>query len=235
MLIGILQTGHAPDDLSGEAGDYPSMFMRLLGGRGFDFRTWSVVDMEFPAAVTAADAWLLTGSRHGAYEDLPFIAPLEAFIRDAWARGVPLVGICFGHQIIAQALGGRVEKFAGGWSVGPTDYRFGDRTLVLNAWHQDQVVALPPGAEVVATAPGCAVAALAYGDRAFTVQAHPEFDDAFLDGLMRLRGRAVPPDRLAAARARLGTPLDGAAIADRIAAFLRRPRPARAIAAAVEA
>jgi GMP synthase-like glutamine amidotransferase len=235
MLIGILQTGHTPEDLVDEAGDYPSMFVRLLDGHGFSFRTWRVVDMEFPASAAAADAWLLTGSRHGAYEDHPFIPPLEALIRDAYAQGVPLVGICFGHQIIAQALGGRVEKFAGGWSVGPTEYRFGDRPLMLNAWHQDQVVALPPGAEVVASSPFCANAALLYGDRAFTVQAHPEYGDDFLVGLMRTRGGAVPPDRLAAAQARLGTPLDRAEVADRIAAFLMQPRPKRRAEAAAEA
>lgn len=232
MLIGILQTGRAPDDLAGETGDYPAMFERLLDGHGFAFRSWPVLDMQFPASVHDADAWLITGSRHGAYEGHAFIPPLEAFIRSAYATTVPLVGVCFGHQIIAQALGGRVEKFAGGWSVGQTDYDFGGQTLRLNAWHQDQVTRLPPGAEVVGRSPFCAHAALAYGDRAFTVQAHPEFRDDFIAGLIRTRGRGVvPDDRLAEADARLGGRLDNDAIAARIAAFLRRPRaaaPARA-------
>lgn len=225
MLIGILQTGHAPDALVAQSGTYPDMFRQLLAGQGFSFRDYAVVDLDFPADVHDCDGWLLTGSRHGAYEDHAFIAPLEAFIRRAYAARVPMVGICFGHQIIAQALGGRVEKFAGGWSVGPQDYAFGDETIRLNAWHQDQVTRLPAGAEVVGTSPFCTHAALAYGDRAFTVQAHPEFSSDFVTGLMEKRGKGVVPEPLMdAARARLDQPLDDHRIAARIAAFFKAPR-----------
>ncbi|MDO9525828.1 MAG: type 1 glutamine amidotransferase [Gemmobacter sp.] len=225
MLIGILQTGHAPANLAGEMGDYPDMFARLLDGYGFTFKTWPVVDMSFPPDVHAADGWLLTGSRHGAYEDHPFIAPLEQFIRQAYAEQVPLVGICFGHQIIAQALGGKVEKYGGGWSVGPQAYDFEGETLILNAWHQDQVTVAPPGAKVIAGSEFCTNAALAYDDRALTVQAHPEFQDSFVDGLMRTRGRGVvPDDRLKAAADQLGTPLSDKIIAARIAEFFLHPR-----------
>ncbi len=124
MLIGILQTGLVPDVLHSEMGDYPDMFMRILDGNGFTFRTYRVVEGEFPASVTECDGWLITGSRHGAYEDLPWIPVLEQFIRDSFAAHVPMVGVCFGHQIIAQAMGGKVEKFAGGWAVGAQDYDF---------------------------------------------------------------------------------------------------------------
>lgn len=225
MLIGILQTGYAPEDLQAANGDYPDMFARMLAGHGFTFRTWKVVDMEFPASVQDAEGWLITGSRHGAYEDHAFIPPLEAFIRDIHAAHVPLVGICFGHQIIAQALGGRVEKFAGGWSVGPSDYDFGGDTVTLNAWHQDQVVQRPEGAEVLATSGFCENAALVYDDRALTVQAHPEFDDRFLRGLIEKRGRGTVPDALIdRAEARLGQPNGAGTIASRIADFFKQPR-----------
>lgn len=225
MRIGILQTGHAPDALIGRTGDYGDMFKRLLGGHGFDFRVYSVVDMEFPQGVHECDGWLLTGSRHGAYEDHPFIAPLEDFIREAYAERVPLVGVCFGHQIIAQALGGKVEKYSGGWSVGPTRYRMNGEEIRLNAWHQDQVVKVPEGAEVVATSPFCENAALIYGDRAFTVQAHPEFDNAFLADLIAARGRGLVPERLLAeAEAGLADPVDQRAMARQIAEFFKKPR-----------
>ena len=225
MLIGILQTGEAPEVLSTSMGDYPDMFADLLAGRGLTFRTWRVEKMDFPASVHDCDGWLVTGSRHGAYEDHPFIAPLERFLRDAMAARVPIVGICFGHQILAQAMGGRVERFAGGWAVGPTDYDFDGETMTLNAWHRDQVTEVPEGAEIIARNPFCKAAGLAYGDRALTVQAHPEFRDAFVEGLMRTRGPGlVPEERMKAARARLGRGNDAARLADRITEFFTRAR-----------
>lgn len=225
MRIGILQCGQSPAQLKDELGDYPDMFVRLLDGRGFTFRTWHVEGMEFPADVHEAEGWLLTGSRHGAYEDHDFIPPLEDFIRQAHSAGVPMVGICFGHQIIAQALGGKVVKHPDGWAVGAQDYDFGGKPVTLNAWHQDQVVSRPEGAEVAGRSDFCRNAALIYGDRAFTVQAHPEFDDAFVQGLMDTRARGVvPQDLLDRAAARMGQARDASGIADRIEAFFKQPR-----------
>lgn len=225
MLIGILQTGHVSDTIRERVGDYPSLFVNLLQDQGFEFRTWSVVDMDFPPDVTACDGWLLTGSRHGAYEDHPFIPPLEDFIRAAYAAQVPLVGICFGHQIIAQAMGGRVEKFSGGWSVGPQSYDFEGKKIRLNAWHQDQVVDLPPGAEVIGRSEFCDNAALLYDDRALTIQAHPEFADNFIEELIdHYRQGGIPPEQIARAEAALGGDLDRRLLAGRIADFFRQPR-----------
>lgn len=225
MHIGILQCGQSPAQLKDELGDYPDMFVRLLDGRGFRFTTWHVEGMEFPGDVHDADGWLLTGSRHGAYEDHAFIPPLEDFIRRAFTEAVPMVGICFGHQIIAQALGGTVVKHPAGWAVGAQDYDFGGRQVVLNAWHQDQVVTIPPEAEVAGSNDFCRNAALVYGDRAFTVQAHPEFEDAFVRGLMETRARGVvPQDLLDRADARMGEAGGAAGIADRIEAFFKQPR-----------
>jgi len=227
MRIGILQTGLAPDSLAPAMGDYPDMFVRLLDGHGLTFRAWRVLEGEFPASVRDCDGWLITGSRHGAYEDHPWIPPLEAFIRDAYAAHVPLVGICFGHQIVAQAMGGRVERHANGWAVGATDYDFAGETLTLNAWHRDQVTTVPPNARVVASNAFCANAALLYDDRAFTVQAHPEFRADFVDGLMQTRGKGVVPDALMSeAASRLAQPINDRTIAGQIAAFFKQPRAA---------
>ena len=224
MRIGILKCGQSPEVLRGELGDYDTMFERLLAGRGFDFATWHVEAMEFPASVHEAGGWLLTGSRHGTYEEHAFIPPLEDFIRRAYAAGVPLVGICFGHQIIAQALGGRVEKFPGGWSIGPQDYDFDGETVTLNAWHQDQVVERPQDAQVVASSGFCTNAALVYGDRAFTVQAHPEFDDAMIHGLIEHRSDTVPSELVAEALTHMDDAAQSKLIADRIEAFFKAPR-----------
>jgi GMP synthase-like glutamine amidotransferase len=222
MLIGILQAGQLPDQLRDTTPDYPEMFEALLEGNGFTFKSWLVEEMEFPDAVTDADGWLITGSKHGAYSPLPFIAKLEDFIRKAYARHVPMAGICFGHQVIATALGGTVEKFSEGWSVGPQPYDFSGETLVLNAWHQDQIVALPADATVWASSEFCKYAGLRYGDRAISVQAHPEYGDAFIKGLINFRGRGVvPDDRLDTAERSFGQPLAAKRIADDLALFFK--------------
>ena len=225
MLIGILQTGLAPEALSEELGDYPDLFAQLLEGNGFTFRSFRVVDGVFPTTVRDCDGWLITGSRHGAYENHPWIAPLEQFIRDSFAAHVPMVGVCFGHQIIAQAMGGKVELYAGGWAVGATDYDFDGATMTLNAWHRDQVTQVPKGAKVIASNDFCANAVLLYEGHALTMQPHPEFRPEFVDGLIRTRGKGVVPDDLmATATARLTEPLQNRNMANQIAAFFKESR-----------
>lgn len=227
MKIGILQTGTSPDGMVAQFGSYGDLFKRLLAGRGFDFSVHDIEHMDFPPGPEAADGWLITGSRHGAYEDHPFIAPLEALIRDIRQAGRPLVGICFGHQIVAQALGGKVEKFDGGWSVGPVEYDFEGEPIRLNAWHRDQVTEVPPDAEVIAGTPFCRYAGLRYGDDILTVQPHPEMTPEFLGRLAEERGRGlVPDDQLAVALAAAPVTDGPARLADRIARFLRARVPA---------
>ena len=196
MKIGILQAGHAPDVMISKTGDYGELFQNFLSGEGFDFTIYSIVDMEFPSSTSDAEGWLITGSRHGTYEAHDFIPPLEALIRDIHERQLPLTGICFGHQIIAQALGGKVEKYSGGWSVGHTEYTFEDEVTTLNAWHQDQVTEVPSDAVSTGSSSFCKFAFLVYGSHIFSVQAHPEFSADFIEGLIDYRGRGVVPDQL---------------------------------------
>ena len=225
MQIGILETGHAPDVLRPELGDYSDLFERLLDGHGFAFRRYDAEAMVFPQNIDECDGWLITGSKHGAYEGHPFIAPLEKLIREIHAAKMPLVGVCFGHQIIAQALGGRVEKFAGGWSIGRQPYHFEGREIALNAWHQDQVTALPPGAEVVASSEKCPNAAILYPGRAYTVQPHPEFRRNYVDSLIQHRAPGVVPQPLIEdAASKLEMPLDSADLGAQFARFFKEGR-----------
>lgn len=225
MKIGILQTGHAPEELLPKLGDYSDIFQRMLDGHGFTFETFNVVDMDFPDGTEAADGWLITGSKHGAYEDHPWIAPLEDLIREIHARKAPMIGVCFGHQIIAQALGGKVVKYPKGWSVGRTSYRLEGKDIALNAWHQDQVVERPAEARVLGVNAFCENAVLAYGDHIWTVQPHPEFGSEFIEGLINTRGKGVVPDhQLQEAAANLNQPTHNADIAAFMAAFFQKER-----------
>lgn len=224
MKIGILITGHPPDELSAN-GRYDAYFQRLLGEDGFTYHGYAVVDGEMPKSVDEAEGWLITGSKHGAYEPHGWIPPLEQFIRDCYAAHIPMIGVCFGHQIIAQALGGKVEKFAGGWSVGAVDYTLNGETMRINAWHQDQVVQKPEAAEVIGHTDFCANAALVYDDRIWTIQPHPEYGHDFLDGLIKHRGKGlVPDDQLGDAQNKLGAHLDSDKVAEQMRAFFKKER-----------
>ncbi|MEM9523948.1 MAG: type 1 glutamine amidotransferase [Pseudomonadota bacterium] len=232
MEIGILECGHAAPAAAKVHGDFRDMFAALLDGYGLNFQAFDVENMHFPDDVRLCDGWLLTGSKHGVYEDHAFIPPLEVFIRDAFAARVPMVGICFGHQIIAQALGGRVEKFRAGWAIGRQIYDFEELgEIALNAWHQDQVMEYPAPARAVAASDFCKNAALIYDDWAFTIQAHPEFTSALVADYVEMRrGTAdYPDDRMdaAAGHAAAGKPIDRTPIAGRIADFFKNSHAKR--------
>lgn len=225
MKIGILQCGHTPDEVKASHGDFDVLFHQMLEGHGFSFKTWNVVDMEFPKGPKSADCWLVTGSKHGAYEDHPFIPPLEELIRKIYATDRPMVGICFGHQIIATALGGSVEKFTGGWAIGRHDYEIeGLGRVAVNAWHQDQVTVVPEGAKVIGSSPFCRNAALVYGDKIMTVQPHPELTNPVIASYIENRRGTgdYPEDLMDQAQACVSLENEGDAVAQMLAQFLTK-------------
>ena len=185
-------------ELQANLGDYNTLYSRLLAGHGhdFDLETFSVVDMDFPLNLEAADGWLISGSKHGTYEDHAFIPPLEDLIRAIHASGKPMIGICFGHQIISQALGGTVVKYDQGWSVGRVEYNMQGQTFALNAWHQDQVVQPPKGAITVGYYSFCLHAALTNVNQTWTMQPHQVFQSTASHGLRQYNSDAVELQRM---------------------------------------
>lgn len=224
MKIGILETGPVVDSLVGRYGQYHDFFARLIHPHDdtITFVNFVVHQNEMPDSPTDADGWLITGSKYGAYEEHSWIPPLETFLRDALANEIPVAGICFGHQILAQAMGGMVVNSDKGWGLGPQDYELINSpswltnpisTFRTNAVHQDQVVTTPENTTVLARNDFCEFAALAYGDPeapiALTVQPHPEFDAEFTADLIEARrGSVFPEDLSDKAMNDLGLPLN---------------------------
>ena len=206
------------------------MFERLFAGKGFEFQTFVVVDNEFPENIHVCDAWLITGSAHGAYEDHAFIPPLEEFIRASYQGNVPIAGICFGHQIMAQALGGKVEKYSGGWGVGHTSYKMKDGERAVLAMHQDQVVEKPADAEVIATTDFCKNAGLAYRGKAISFQPHPEFTPEYMQDLIlhKLGAGTLPQEQGKQALEKLASNNDSMEIARQLAEFFISARAEKA-------
>lgn len=226
MNVAILRTGSPPDALLSRFGEYDGMFARLLGAE-FETTGYDVRRGEYPAAVEDHPAYLITGSPAGVYDLLPWIAPLEDFLRAARGKA-KLVGICFGHQVMAEAFGGRVEKSERGWGVGLQDYEIWQRpgwmagapaTIAVPVSHQDQIVALPPDSEVLAANAFSPFGMLAYpGQHAISMQFHPEFEPDFARALIEAR-RAVLPDPDTAI-ASLSAPDDRPTVATWIRRFL---------------
>lgn len=249
MLIGVLQAGKVADPLVGRWGEYPPMFEDLLGPAApeFRYRYYVTVEGELPDSVTECDAWIVTGSRHGVYDDLPWISPLKSFLREARSARRPILGVCFGHQVIASAFGGHAEKSDRGWGLGRHAYAVHRKpafmadapdALHLYAVHQDQVVAIPEDATLVASNDHCSHAIVVYGapdmPDALTIQPHPEFEAAFVADLIRLiAGDGRAPRAVAdPALATTALPDDSARVARWAAAFLREAVARRDAAAA---
>ena len=220
MRVGLLECDHVDDRWRNLDGDYGDMFDALLG---IELVRYDAVNGVLPARADECDGWLATGSRFSVYDDAEWITRLQGFVRDVRDAGAPFVGICFGHQLLAQSIGGRTEKAIVGWGVGAIDtWVEPDRAdAVLLYMHQDQVVSLPEGATVLGRTDHCPIAMLQVGPM-LGVQAHPEFSAEYVDALLDARAERIGHELTARAKAsleRVGDAHDAAALGRRIVHF----------------
>jgi GMP synthase-like glutamine amidotransferase len=231
--LGLLQCGYIPPALVPTYGDYPEAFADLFAPYDLDLVTYDVQAGPLPVSPADCDGWVVSGSATSAYEPLAWIGALEGFLRRLVEAQAPTVAVCFGHQVLAQAFGGRVAKAGVGWGVGAHDYEVvgapapwmeppADGSVRLIASHQDQVVELPDDAVLVARTDHCPVAAYTLGPRMLAVQPHPEFTTALSGELIELRRERLGGAVADAAAASLDAPLDRAVVASWMHAFLRQ-------------
>ena len=234
MKLTILQVGETPAVLSDRYPRFGTFFETMFTGIGAGFTYDSVpivAGAPFPDP-DEVEAVVVTGSAYGVYDTPPWIEPLRDFIRAVYQRNTPMLGVCFGHQIIADALGGEVRKSDKGWGIGRHVYNAQpihpalsglDETIAIAASHQDQVLAPPEGAEVFLSSAFTPNAGIVYANGAtISVQPHPEFTPHFAKELVELRrnnplGDAVVDERLAS----LDAPVDNDALATALADFLK--------------
>ena len=183
LRVGLLVVDSIDEPHRRIAGDYFDLFEGLLAPHGVDLVSHDGRSSDLPGSDTC-DGWIVPGSRASVHDDLHWRPRLTEWVLGALDSAVPLVGVCFGHQLIAQALGAPVAKSELGWNVGAIGYDVlgappgaphTPASFRILASHQDQVLELPPGATLLASAPTCPIAAYSYGGHVYCVQGHPEF------------------------------------------------------------
>ncbi|MEM9937440.1 MAG: glutamine amidotransferase [Pseudomonadota bacterium] len=235
MKLTIIETGLPPEALREAWPGYPDMFRDLLTPHlpDWQFETISVATGDPLVDPSTLDATLITGAAAGVYDDEPWMAPLMDFIRWSAASNVPQIGICFGHQAIAQAFGAQVRKSDKGWGIGRHVYDLAHKpswmtddpgaSFAIGVSHQDQVETLPQGAELVGTNNFCPYAALNYpAAPAISFQGHPEYSADFSCALYGIRkGTRIAADLVEAAEDSFAAPLDNDLVGKWIANFLK--------------
>lgn len=233
MKLGILETDHPEKTLQEKYGSYSEMFQALFS-RVDDqlvFSSYDVTRLDYPADINECDAYLITGSKASPYEGKEWIRQLEDYVLALHSYQKKLIGICFGHQLIAQALGGLVKKNDSGWGVGAVSRDVfqqkpwmgsGEKTqFKILVSHQDQVTELPPGAERIAGNDFCPHASFQIGSHILTFQGHPEFQIGYLRHLITDRRARIGPSLADDALKSLTEKTDHQQVAQWIVTFLK--------------
>ena len=237
MKLTIIETGLPPEAIRDRYEGYPAMFAELISRADPDmtFKTVSPVKGEALPDPASLEAILITGSAYGVYDDVPWMTDLKDWIGFAAEHEVPMIGICFGHQVIADALGGDVRKSDKGWGIGRHTYRLQKtphwmtntpEQFSVGVSHQDQVLSPPADADVLAGNEFCPHAGLLY-NRApiLSFQGHPEFSDTFMGDLYEARkGRPLTEAQVDKAIASFKTPHDNDLMGRWMVEFLKADR-----------
>ncbi|WP_430459665.1 glutamine amidotransferase-related protein [Thalassolituus sp. LLYu03] len=232
--LGLLETDTLYDDLLADYTSYGTMFTRYFAGLGvgLNYRFYQVQQGELPADLNECDAYLITGSKAGVYDNLPWIAPLQDWIRDAYAHKRKLIGICFGHQLLAHTLGGHAARSPKGWGIGVHSTRIEHHPVWMNDdlshmrliySHRDQVEQLPPAATRMASSEFCENAAFYIGQQVMAFQGHPEFTAEYARRLLPRRENCIGPDVFQRGMCTLEQPNDSARVGRWLGEFIALP------------
>lgn len=229
MKVGLLECDHVAEKFRHIGGDYRDMFPAFLPKLGFEF--FDVCNGRFPESVMRCDAYICTGSKYSVYDDIDWIHRLKAFVRDIYQARKPFVGVCFGHQMMGEALGGKVRKAAAGWCVGVHSFS----VLQQEAWMippaneynllmlcQDQVQELPPDSRVLARAPDCPAGMFMVGETMLGIQGHPEFSKEYISAVIQDRAQRIGEAKTRTGLESLGQPTHSALFARWAGNFLER-------------
>ncbi|MCZ4271698.1 type 1 glutamine amidotransferase [Maritalea porphyrae] len=235
MKVSVFQTGLVAEPLRGRFDNYGKMFADLVGDGGgkFTYETVSLIEDEPLPNIDDVEAIIITGSSLGVYDKKPWMDPLRDFIREAYARSIPMIGVCFGHQILADALGGVVKKSEKGWGVGRHQYAITQKSAYMadapdqmqfNVIHQDQVITPPSISKVIGGNDFTPNAMLEYDNgAAISIQAHPEFENEYAKAVYTLRsGELFDPKVGEEAVASAQTQNDNELMAEYFRRFLNR-------------
>ena len=231
MKIGILQCDDVIFTLQENHGNYPEMFMRLLCRVDPDlsFEVWRCHEGQIPDANVEVDAWLITGSKYGVNDGLQWVDQLCDLIRQLYTLKKPVVGVCFGHQLITHAMSGVVKRNPEGWGLGVSFNSVSTQRAWMEPWqptlhlivsHQDQVVSLPADAMTLARSPFCPYYLIQLGTTFLGLQGHPEFSAAYAADLMQYQRKYISDEQIDAALASLSTPQDAHIMAQWILNFM---------------
>ena len=194
----ILEAGFINPALKNQYPSYSKLFKEFLSveKRNWDVSYYEIYNDKFPKHIKNFDAFLITGSSFGVYENHNWIIKTIKLIDKVIKYKKQIVGICFGHQIIVQSMNGLVEKYSKGWATGISEVKFNiekswlpkfDRNLHLISFHQDQVVKIPDYFDHLAETNFCKYYALSMDNNVFTIQGHPEFSNQYTLDLLEIK------------------------------------------------